>query len=281
MPAHRSRTTGWRKCLKQLLDHQGSLQIALAPNCPAGRDFIWTATLLELSETEILVEMPTAAGEPLPLDAGIQLLGIMAIGQNRWMFRTTCLGRTSYRFKGRDCVAMRLQMPETVERCQRRRDYRISTDELTLPEVQVWPLLDPRSVVLPERLCQLKIERFLQGDDQPQAIDGTDGMPDVGPPVTASLVNIGGGGVGLQVNGTDSSGVGPHRLHWLRFQLPHSDAPPLFVTSRLMHWHLEAGGSTYLGMMFDFSFNPSHRNFVIQQITRSVAMQQREQLRTA
>jgi len=34
-------------------------------------------------------------------------------------------------------------------------------------------------------------------------------------------------------------------------------------------------------MMFDFSFNPSHRRFVTQQITRAVALQQREQLRAA
>lgn len=281
MPAHRSRTTGWRRCLQQLLEHNGTLQIALAPNGPTGRDFVWTASLLELSDGEILVEMPTAAGEPLPLEAGIQLLGIMAIGQNRWMFRTRCLGRVDYKFKGRHCIAMRLTMPETVERCQRRRDYRISTDTLSLPEVTAWPLLDPRSVVLPERMCQLRSEQFLQGDKQVQPVNEKDVMPDVGPPISATLVNIGGGGVGLQVNNGESTGVGRHRLHWLKFQLPHTDVPPLFVTAKLMHWHLEAGGSTYMGMMFDFSFNPSHRKFVVQQITRAVAIQQREQLRTA
>jgi hypothetical protein len=37
MPAHRSRTIGWRRCLQQLVDHKGSLQIALAPNGPTGR----------------------------------------------------------------------------------------------------------------------------------------------------------------------------------------------------------------------------------------------------
>ena len=62
MAAHRSRTTGWRKCLQQLLDYKGSLQIALAPNGMSGRDFIWSAGLIDLNETEIVVEMPTAAG---------------------------------------------------------------------------------------------------------------------------------------------------------------------------------------------------------------------------
>ncbi len=281
MPAHRSRTTGWRRCLQQLVDHNGSLQIALAPHGPTGHDFVWRAKLISTSEDEILIEMPTAAGEPLPLEKGVRLLGIIAIGQNRWMFRTVCLGRISCRANGRDGIGLKLQMPTAVERCQRRRDYRISTGTLAMPEITSWPLLDPRSVAFPERMCQLQMERCLSGDTKPRALEEQDVMPDVGPSFSATLVNIGGGGVGLQVPAGDTSGVGRHRLYWLRFPLPGVDGPQLAVTAKLMHWHLEAGGTTYMGMMFDFSFNPSHRRFVTQQITRAVAIQQREQLRAA
>jgi hypothetical protein len=172
-------------------------------------------------------------------------------------------------------------MPESVERCQRRRDYRIGTDKLELPEVKAWPLLDPRSVALPERLCQLRMERYIAGETNPEAIQESDVMPDVGPSFDATIVNIGGGGIGLQVVSGDASGISRHRLHWLKFQLPNTDGPELCVTAKLMHWHLESGNSMYLGMMFDFSFNPSHRRFVTLQITRSVAIQQREQLRAA
>ena len=281
MPAQRSRTTGWRRCLQQLVDHNGSLQVAIAPNDPAGHDFVWRAKLISTNETEIFVEMPTAAGEPLPLQEGVHLIGIIAIGQNRWMFRTTCLGNTVHRSNGRDGYGLKLKMPTSVERCQRRRDYRITTDTLELPTVLSWPLLDPRSVVLPERMCQLRIERHYSGANVLNSIEEKDVMPDTGPSFGATLVNIGGGGVGLQVPPGESSGLGRHRLHWLRFPLPGSDGPHLCVTAKLMHWHLEAGGSTYMGMMFDFSFNPSHRRFVTQQITRAVAIQQREQFRAA
>ncbi|MBC8201993.1 MAG: flagellar brake protein [Planctomycetes bacterium] len=281
MPAHRSRTTGWRRCLQQLVDHKGSLQVALAPHGPTGSDFIWRAKLISLSDNEILVEMPTAAGEPLPLQEGVLLRGIIAIGQNRWMFRTKCLGSIGTTSNNRDGVGLRLQMPTSVERCQRRRDYRISTDSLSLPELSVWPLLNPKSVVLPERMCQLRIERHLECDSQSDKLEQKQVMPDIGPAFHATLVNIGGGGVGLQVPTNEASGLGRHRLHWLRLPLPGSDAPPLCVTTKLMHWHLEAGNTTYLGMMFDFSFNPSHKRFVTQQITRVVAIQQREQLQAA
>ena len=89
-------------------------------------------------------------------------------------------------------------MPITVERCQRRRDYRIETDTLALPEISAWPLLDPRSIVLPERMCQLRMERHFAGETTTQAIEEKDVMPDVGPSFTATLVNIGGGGVGYK-----------------------------------------------------------------------------------
>jgi len=237
--------------------------------------------LISLSESEILVEMPTAAGEPLPLEAGVQLLGIIAIGQNRWMFRTTCLGDTACLVHGHDGVGLRFKMPTTVERCQRRRDYRISSDALSLPQVTAWPLLDPRSVVLPERICQIRMEKHVVADDSPIGLGQQEAMPDVGPSLSAILVNIGGGGVGLQIPSGEGSRVGRHRLHWLKIPLPGSDAPPLCVTAKLMHWHLEAGNSTYMGMKFDFSFNPSHQRFVTQQITRAVAIQQREQLHAA
>ena len=281
MPAQRSRTSGWRRCLQQLVDHNGSLQIALAPASPTGSDFVWRAKLIGMTDTEILVEMPTAAGEPLPLRKGVQLLAIMAIGQNRWMCRTSCIGTAVVRSRGREITGLKLAMPTGMERCQRRRDFRISTDALVLPEVSVWPLLDPRSVVLAERLCQLRMERNLTGCTEPESIEGSDAIPDVGPQLSATLANIGGGGIGLQITGAESSGIARHRLFWLRFPLPGVDGPPLCVTAKQMHWHLEAGGSTYIGMAFDFSFNPSHRRFVVQQITRAVAIQQREQFRAS
>ena len=281
MPAQRSRTSGWRRCLQQLVDHHGSLQIALAPSEEGGSDFVWRAKLIGLTETEILVEMPTTAGEPLPLTKGVQLVGIMAIGQNRWMCRTSCVGTTTVRARGRDVTGLQLAMPTTMERCQRRRDFRISTDTLVLPTVSVWPLLDPRSVVFAERICQLRIERSLAGTDEPEAIEAEDAIPDVGPMLPATLVNIGGGGVGLKISGANAVGIGRHRLFWLRFPLPGVEGPQVCVTAKQMHWHLEAGGSTYMGMAFDFSFNPSHRRFVVQQITRAVAIQQREQFRAS
>ena len=281
MPAQRSRTTGWRCCLQQLLDRKGSLQIALTPKGSSGRDFVWRAKLIALTEDEIHIEMPTTAGEPLPLEKGVHLLGIMAVGQNRWMFRTDCVGTFHHNARGRETLALRLQLPDAVERCQRRRNLRISTDKLLLPEATVWPLLDLKSVALPEHLCQLRFNKFQEGITQSLESLDEGSIPDVGPPFTASVVNIGGGGLGLQVDGSALSSIPHHRMLWLRFPLVNSEGPQLCLSAKLVHQRLEAGGSMYLGMRFDFTFNPAHRHFVIKQITRCVALQQRDQLLAA
>jgi ATP-dependent HslUV protease ATP-binding subunit HslU len=42
---------------------------------------------------------------------------------------------------------------------------------------------------------------------------------------------------------------------------------------------MESTHETYAGMAFDFSFNPAHQKFVVDQICRFIAMQQREQTR--
>jgi len=280
MAAQRSRTTGWRCYLQQLIDRKGSLQIAIAHNESTGRDFVWRAKLIKCTEDEIHVETPTTSGEPIPLMEGVQLLGIMAIGQNRWMFRTFCLGTLTAESDHGKC-GLRLKMPDSVERCQRRRNYRISTDQLDLPEVKVWPLLDPKTVVLPEQLCQRRLELHIEGVTESYTSFEKTALPNVGAPFSATLVNIGGGGLGLQVAACDAKGIHRHRLFWLCFPLLDVNAPSLCLTSKLVHQRLESGGTTYMGLMFDFTFNPSHRQFVIKQITYAVAIQQRKQFLAA
>jgi len=88
------------------------------------------------------------------------------------------------------------------------------------------------TVALPERLCQLRMERYIAGETNPEAIQESDVMPDVGPSFDATIVNIGGGGIGLQVVSGDASGISRHRLHWLKFQLPNTDGCAFMEPSR-------------------------------------------------
>lgn len=284
MPANRSRTSGWRRCLEQIHQRNGSLEIAISRTYEEGQEgqhLIWRVRLLDLSERELVVEQPMTLGQYIPIDQGIELVAIIAIGQNRWMFSTTNLGYLDFKLNAQKTVkTLRLTVPEVVERCQRRNFYRVETAALRLPCMEIWPLLDPKSVVLAERSNELQVEsKRLQVANTEDEFKAEEIIPEIGPKFTAMLVNIGGGGVGLNIEAADTNQFTRHKLYWLRLALPPELEHPICATGKVVHTHMESNHSMYAGMSFDFSFNPDHQRFVADQICRYIAVQQRAQLK--
>lgn len=286
MPAKRSRTMHWRQCLEQVHERGGALDIAVAHpdhDEPVESDhLVWRVRILALSENEIVVERPTALGQAIPLDRGVALVAVMTVGQNRWMFRTENLGTGEEKARHRVVGTMRLAMPKSVRRCQRRMD-RMATNVLKLPQVTLWPLLDPKSVVLAERAQELQFEQGERAQAAtPDAPSGPgDLMPEVGPKFDGVLLNIGGGGVGLQVPPEHNQMLARHKLFWMRVALPPQLTTPICATAKLVHTHMQSDQHIYAGMAFDFSFNAAHQRLVVSQICRFVAEQQREQREAA
>lgn len=228
-----------------------------------------------------------ALGKTVELSADVDLAVIIAIGQNRWMFKTRTLAplRATGR-DGRTTSAIRLAVPDQIERCQRRHHYRVQTTSLSLPQVELWPLLDPKSVLLAERLNELQFHRSQDGGGPLLAPDmgamsSESALPEVGPRLAGSLLNLGGGGVGVQVAQADAAALGRHKLYWLRFMLEPELTTPVCATGKLVHSHVESTQDVYAGMAFDFSFNPGHQQFVLEQICRYIALQQRAQMQEA
>jgi c-di-GMP-binding flagellar brake protein YcgR len=294
VPAHRSRTLEWRRCLQQIQERNGAIDIAVArlsasadgvdAEPPVGRDLVWRVRVLGLSDGLLRVEHPQALGHLVPLRPGVELVAVICIGQNRWMFHTVVVGLLEHRLNERKMVpAMALEMPDSVERCQRRNYYRVETVGLSLPRVDSWPLFDPASVVLAERLNEMQAERGrTRADlDEPVQLEFDDVMPDVGPCFTAMLMNIGGGGAGLLIEPGDVQTIARHRLLWLRISLPPELSDPICVTGKVVHTHVESSQHVYAGVSFDFTFNAPHERFVVDQICRYVTAQQREQLQRA
>ena len=248
MPANRSRTSGWRRSLHQIFERNGSLEIAIAryyEEDNSGQHLIWRVRLLGLSETEVIVEQPMTLGQIIRINKGVEMVAIIAIGQNRWMFPTTNLGLHEQRLNSSKSVpAMRLVLPSEVERCQRRNYYRVETAALILPKVEIWPLLDPKSVVIAERANELQSEMPATGNQHAGEIHlADDVMPEIGPKFTASLVNIGGGGVGLNVEQDQASHLGSHKMYWIRIALPPELENPIYATGKLVHSHMESNHS--------------------------------------
>lgn len=294
MPANRLRNEQWRRSLEQIFERGGGLEISF-PRARGGGDgseggtntddatcnLIWRVRILRLTDEGIFLEQPMALGETMTLAKGVELVAVMAVGQNRWMFTTRVLGAAEVTIVGRTVSALRIACPERVERCRRRNFYRVSTTELVLPKVTCWPLLNPDSVVLAEKANEMRV---LASQNPQEAADFENvdehlTMPEVGPAFRATLANIGGGGIGLVVEPGDAQALTRHRTFWLSIALPPEITVPLAVTAKLVHTHIDSSQKTYCGLAFEFGHNRGHQKFITDQIRRCVTMQQEAQLR--
>ncbi|MSR41036.1 MAG: hypothetical protein EXS10_03945 [Phycisphaerales bacterium] len=280
MPASRSRTHEWRRSLEQLLERDGALEIAVArqdaaPATTPGGDLVWRVRVVGLTEQQLIVESPFALGRPLDIAPGTDLICAIAIGQNRWMFRSRTLGYAMPYGGNRSTTrGLRLEMPTNVERCSRRA-LRVDVADLRLPKAQMWPLLDPSSVLVAERANELAYAAARAGEPIPVCND--DLLPTVGPCFSATVMNIGGGGLGLMLDPNDASALARHRLFWFRFQLADGVGVPICAAGRVVHTHIDSTQSTYAGVSFEFTFNPSHQRTVADQIAHAIHFVQREQ----
>jgi len=285
----RSRTENWRRSLDQLRERNGALEITLpryfngdVPDTGgAGSDVIWRVRILSVTDEDILVEEPTVLGRPISLEVNASLVAIIAIGQNRWMFRTSVLGKQVAALNDRvQARCLRIAMPDNVERCQRRNFYRVSTVGLNLPEVEAFPLLELASAGDAEEACRTAVLSA-----QNPSVVARIGLPlqeatpaAVGPPIRTLLVNLGGGGAGLMVLPQDRGTFEAHSLFWLRIRLGGLGPVAIGVAARVRHRHIDSSQRLYAGMQFEFVQQVDHEAFVVDQICRYVASVQREQL---
>jgi hypothetical protein len=244
----------------------------------SGGDLVWRVKVLNLTEEAMTVEAPMALGRNIEIEPGIELVGAISIGQNRWMFRTRNLGDAdSSSGKSRSHRALKLTLPDKVRRCQRRAP-RFDTRELKLPEVEVWPLLDPKTVIPAERAVELAWTASKAGE-KPDLEDQTDGiMPTVGPSFNATLMNLGGGGIGLRVEQDSAQALTRHRVFWIRMPLLPELEVPVCATGKVVHTHIDSQQRTYAGVAFDFTFNSGHQQIVAEQIQHYIERVQASQL---
>src|SRR5690606_7786948 len=220
-------------------------------------------------------------GQNIEIHQNVDVVAVFSLGQNRWMFRSRTLGRAVVPLNAeRKIRGVRLKMPDEVERCQRRQFYRVSTVGLRLPTAEVRPLLDIASALAAEAAVRTRIEMLTEG-----SLAGVIGkaepllLPEVGPPVTTTVVNLGGGGAGLVVDADEAGAFDQHRMFWLMLNLePHIPAP-LGLVARLAHVRMDSEQRRCLGMSFEFGHSPEHKLFVVRELCRCVNEVQREQLR--
>jgi c-di-GMP-binding flagellar brake protein YcgR len=276
VPANRSRTERWRELLEQIASRGGGIEFSIARSdaagTPPGPDVMWRVRLIGVADDHLAVEHPAAVGHPVHIAAGTPLVAVMAVGQNRWIFHTAVEG-TIPGAPGR-APLLRIASPERVERCARRDFLRVSTAELRLASVECYPLLEPASVGAAEAANRATIATMQASPVHLAQAPAPEILPEVGPSFRARLMNIGGGGVGLLVDKNDATAATRHRLLWLRLDLTPTIPAPIAITGKQAHTHIDSEQNLYLGVAFEFAFNPSHRSFVAEQIARYVGMLQ-------
>lgn len=290
MPASRSRTNEWKRSLQQVFDRGGAIEFAVvrpgsrpeddefAMQSPGG-DLVWRVKVLSLEVDSMIVEAPMALGRNIEIGPGIELVGAIAIGQNRWVFRTRNIGDApTVSERSRSRQALRLALPEQVRRCQRR-SRRFDARDLQLPEVEAWPLLDPKSVMPIERAVEIAWSKIKVGESvnldemQSDVI-----MPTVGPRFAATLMNLGGGGIGLRVESDASQALTRHRIFWIKMPLTPELTIPISVTGKVVHTHIDSLQRTYVGIAFDFTFNHGYQDLVAELIATYIERVQNAQL---
>ena len=268
MPARRSRTERWRESLNSLVERNGPIEISVPGNGDS-HDLIWRVRLLEVTDEYLVVEQPMTLHHQIPVHDSSDLIGGISIGQNRWMFRTNVIDHLEFRAMFGVVSALRLAMPQTVERCQRRNFYRTSTASLHLPPLKIWKLNDPDSAVPLEVATKAAI---LDSQGGAPANDPFEIMkPNLGSSISSSMLNIGGGGVGMLVSSTDAGVLNQTGPFWMRLNLAPSVPIPLSLTARLAHTRVDSSGDIHAGFAFDFVRNREYEPFVAEQICRYVA----------
>lgn len=294
MGASRSRTARWRECLEQILERGGGLEIAIdhasseppspsneqagdRPHEPEPRgSLVWRVRLYEVTDSSLTLEMPGALGSSFRIAPGTPLRAVMAIGQNRWMFSSSAMGDTQIQVGKRFFPALRIATPTEVERCRRRITDRLSTAAFQLPSVQCWTLLDADSAIPAELANRARINELLKArsEGEPSAALEAALLPAVGPSSPGMLANIGGGGIGVRFEPTARVDLDTRNLYWMRLDLRPWIPAPLAVTARLAHVHTDSTQTLHAGFAFDFSHNPEHRAFIIEQVERCMKLMQ-------
>lgn len=263
--------------MQQVFERGGTLEIAVArPGSQAhdpaehvtASDLVFRLKILELADDHISIEGAVALGKAIKIQDGTELVGAITIGQNRWKFRSRVL---SSQPAGRG-EALRLELPESVERCLRR-FTRFEVAGLQLPTIDVYPLLDPTSTTKAEEFNESVFAATNAGAATPC---GDQPMPKVGPKFNATLMNIGGGGIGIRVEAAEAGALSRHRIFWFSIPMGGRDAVPVVASGKVVHTHLDSSQCTYAGVSFDFSFRPTHQTTVADQVALHMTRAQQQ-----
>jgi hypothetical protein len=165
-------------------------------------------------------------GAKVNLEPGTRLIGVMAVGQNRWMFHTEVKSTADSPDPQASRVAWSSRCPIASSGAPDVGSSGSRPSNSNWPNARCWPLIDPASAVAAEVASRTHVLELIdigqdvdEGGDE--VLDRAAGRPGSmsASGFRATVQNIGGGGLGLKVPREDRSAVESSKLYWTRLDL--------------------------------------------------------------
>lgn len=246
----------WHETLAALCRRNGTVEVR-----PIPRHEVLTPTfrvrLLSFGDGGLVIERPQKidAGRYLVRGADVRVLA--ADGDNRWELDTTVDGPATCALNEQTVVpALRLTQPWSARSGQRRQFFRVNTSSARLAPVVLQPIEETNPFVLPAS------REF--ADDPAR-------------PFNARLLNIGGGGLGVEAPQRVAAKLARHMRYRCGLNLPQLSGPLLLI-ARVVHLEPMPDGTAYLGLYFEFE-DSHHRQHCADEICRFTAWFQRQERR--
>jgi c-di-GMP-binding flagellar brake protein YcgR len=221
--------------------------------------------LLQMDETYLMIDRPTIKGGLAQIPDKSTITVSYNSGGDRYRFRSRVGTIRSVQLNEKTNIkSLEILIPETVERSQRRRDFRISL---------------AGSGTLEGTLEPLNWQTESAGDDPDENVTGADESRIQSSKISVRLANISAGGVGVVMDHTHAHLVRAGEHHSIEFWLPGDD-DAFQVRVEIRHViNRSATANTVVGLKF--IEDPASGSFraAIQRVSRFVAEEQRRQLR--
>ncbi len=206
----------------------------------------YRSSVLAIEDEAIVIERTRQAILDHALKPGQTIECAAMDERSRWEFRTKVIEHTTFDLNSRVQVpAVRIGMPKLVRNGQRRDFFRVSVAGADLSPVVMQPVED-------------------------------DGETPCGEPFETEMLNLGGGGLGVQMRGGQAVELVRNARYLCRFELP-THRSPIEVVAELVHLERGPTGKAYLGLRFEFPSEPL-REMVSDLICHFSAWHQRRQI---
>lgn len=278
-----TRTTNaqpWEQCLTDLNERDGAVEITgLSAHRKSAIDAnksddqshhvapSFRVRVLAWRPAGIVVDQPTNPEEAHYFQQGAVVRVLVVDGAARWELITTVTSRIRFQLNENSVVAaIVLSRPHEVNSVQRREFFRVSTAAAKIPPVQLTPVVKIKT-------DQASTSQTPQATQEPQQPFGPEPLL---VPFTGILVNVGGGGMGVEASDDVAFTLSLCRRFKCVVNLPSMDEA-LVVDCTMVHLETQAQGMHYLGLRFEVASAAARRR-VEDQICHFTSWLQRQQL---